>query len=173
MMRKALGCFAFLLFAAVLSAPPAAAQVGVAGGFSQGRTHLVLTAGTGSAFGEDYLVLGAGATYYLLDGLGAGLHYEYWSGGDPDLSKLTASLQYVFHQVRPVKPYVGGFYRRTNVDTLPDLDSVGARGGVYFASGRNAHFGVGMVYESYLDCSKSTYRSCDDTYAEVSLTFAF
>jgi hypothetical protein len=168
MVRKTLAGLAL-----ALAACSAAAQVGVASGFSQGRTHFVVTAGSGSAFGEDYVVLGVGATYYLLDGLGAGLHYEYWSGGDPDLSKLTASVQYVFHQVRPVKPYVGGFFRRTNVERLPDLDSVGARAGVYFNAGRNAYFGAGVVYESYLDCEKSTYRSCDDTYAEVSLTLAF
>jgi hypothetical protein len=168
MVRKTLAGLAL-----ALAACSAAAQVGVASGFSQGRTHFVVTAGSGSAFGEDYVVLGVGATYYLLDGLGAGLHYEYWSGGDPDLSKLTASVQYVFHQVRPVKPYVGGFFRRTNVERLPDLDSVGARAGVYFNAGRNAYFGAGVVYESYLDCEKSTYRSCDDTYVEVSLTLAF
>ena len=150
-----------------------AADVGVAGSFSKGRTHFVLTAGSGSAFDESYLVIGVGATYYLLDGLGAGLHYESWSGGDPDMSKLTASLQYVFHQMQAVKPYVGTFFRRTNIDGLADLDSVGARGGVYLAAGRNAYFGVGAVYESYLDCTKSVYRSCDSTYAEVSLTFAF
>jgi hypothetical protein len=71
------------------------------------------------------------------------------------------------------KPYVGTFFRRTNIDGLADLDSIGARGGVYFGVGRTAYLGVGGVYESYLDCSKSVYRSCDSTYGEVSLTFAF
>lgn len=150
-----------------------AADVGVAGSFSRGRTHFVLTAGSGSAFDESYLVIGVGATYYLLDGLGAGLHLESWTGGDPDMTKLTASLQYVFHPMQAVRPYVGGFFRRTSIDGLADLDSVGARGGAYLGAGRNAYLGVGVVYESYLDCTKSVYRSCDSTYGEVSLTFAF
>jgi opacity protein-like surface antigen len=169
MIKKALVAGALVL----AGSSAMAADVGVAGSFSKGRTHFVLTAGSGSAFDETYLVLGLGATYYLLDGLGAGLHYESWSGGDPDMTKLTASLQYVFHQMQVAKPYVGTFFRRTNIDGLADLDSIGARGGVYFGVGRNAYLGVGGVYESYLDCSKSVYRSCDSTYGEVSLTFAF
>jgi hypothetical protein len=32
---------------------------------------------------------------------------------------------------------------------------------------------LGGVYESYLDCEKSTYRECDSTYAEVTVTIAF
>jgi hypothetical protein len=44
---------------------------------------------------------------------------------------------------------------------------------VYIAAGKNMYFGVGGVYESYLDCSESTYVSCSNSYAELSLTFAF
>jgi hypothetical protein len=86
--------------------------------------------------------------------------------------KITPSVQYVFHQV-PLKPYVGAFYRRTSIDGLPDLDSAGARAGIYFQAGRNAYFGVGAVYESYLDCSTTVYRSCESTYGEATFTFAF
>jgi hypothetical protein len=89
------------------------------------------------------------------------------------MTKVTASLQYVLHQVQAVKPYVGTFFRRTNIDGLADLDSVGARAGAYLGAGRNAYVGLGVVYESYLDCSTSVFRSCNSTYAEVSLTFAF
>jgi len=154
-----------------LSFPAAAQQV--AGVFGKGRTHLVVTAGTGYAFDESYFVLGLGATYYLLDGLGVGLLFESWSGSDPGMTKITPSVQYVFHRVQVVKPYVGAFYRRTDVDGLPDLDSVGARAGAYLQAGRNAFIGLGAVYESYLDCEKSVYRSCDSTYGELSFTLAF
>lgn len=153
-------------------APVAAAQT-VAGTFGKGRTHFVLTAGSGYAFDESYLVLGLGASYYLLDGLSVGLFVESWSGADPGMTKITPSVQYVFHQVHPVKPYVGAFYRRTDIETLPDLDSVGGRAGVYFQAGRNVYLGLGAVYESYLDCNKGTYRECDSTYGELTLTFAF
>lgn len=169
MYKKALAAAGLALAASTATA----ADVGVAGAFSKGRMHFVATAGSGSAFDEDYLVLGLGASYYLLDGLGVGLHYEFWSGGDPDITKITGSLQYVFHQMQTVKPYVGGFYRRTDVDGLPDLDSVGGRAGVYVGAGRNAYLGLGVVYESYLDCNETQYRSCDSTYAEVTFTIAF
>jgi hypothetical protein len=169
MCKKALVVVSLALAASAATA----ADVGVAGAFSQGRMHFVATAGSGSAFDESYFVLGLGASYYLLDGLGVGLHYESWSGADPDITKITGSLQYVFHQMQTVKPYVGGFYRRTDVDNLPDLDSVGGRAGVYVGAGRNAYLGLGVVYESYLDCNETVYRSCDSTYAEVTFTIAF
>ena len=160
--------------AACACAGPAIAQsVGVAGGFSKGRTHVAVTAGTGYAFDESYLVLGLGANYYVVDGLSVGLALEWWTGSDPKLTKITPSVQYVFYQVQHVKPYVGAFYRRTKVEGLDDLDSAGARAGVYIQAGRNAYIGLGGVYESYLDCSETTYRKCDSTYAEISLTFAF
>ena len=145
----------------------------VAGVFSKGRTHFVVTAGNGYAFDESYLVLGVGVSYYLIDGLNIGLSFESWSGSDPGMNKITPSVQYVFHQNQTLKPYVGGFYRRAYIDGLPDINSVGARAGVYLNAGRNAYIGIGAVYESYVDCSKTVYRDCDDIYPEVSFTIAF
>src|SRR5688500_11419412 len=110
------------VLAACALAAPASAQT-VAGGFAKGRTHFVFTAGTGYAFDETYLVVGLGANYYVVDGLNVGLHWEYWTGSDPKMSKLTPSVQYVFYQMNPVKPYVGAFYRRTYLERLEDLDS--------------------------------------------------
>ena len=171
-MKKTLA--AAVAAAACAFALPAMAQsVGVAGAFSKGKTHVVATAGTGYAFDESYLVLGIGASYYLIDGLNAGLALEFWTGSDPELMKITPSVQYVFYQVQTVKPYVGAFFRRTKIDGLDDLDSAGARAGVYIQAGRNVYLGLGGVYESYLDCNETTYRKCDSTYAEISLTFAF
>ena len=165
---------AAVVAAACAFAVPAMAQsVGAAGGFSKGRTHVVATAGTGYAFDESYLVLGLGASYFLTDGFNVGLMFEWWTGSDPEMTKITPSVQYVFYQVQHVKPYVGAFYRRTSIDGLDDLDSVGGRAGVYLQLGRNAYLGIGGVYESYIDCNEGTYRKCDSTYGEVSLTFAF
>ena len=171
-MKKTLAA-AVAATACAFALPALAQSVGVAGGFSKGKTHLVATAGTGYAFDESYLVLGVGASYYLLDGLNAGLAVEFWTGSDPSLTKITPSVQYVFYQVQTVKPYVGAFYRRTSIDGLPDLDSIGGRAGAYFQLGRNAYLGLGGVYESYLDCNTGTYRKCNSTYGEASLTFAF
>ena len=157
--------------AACALASPASAQ-NVAGAFSQGRTHFVVTAGSGYAFDQSYLVLGVGASYYLLDGLSAGLLVETWTGSNPGMYKVTPSLQYVFHQAA-LKPYIGGFYRRTEIDGLPSLDSAGGRAGIHFQMSRQAYLGVGAVYETYLDCSESIYRSCDSFYPEVIFTVAF
>jgi hypothetical protein len=169
MHARSLGAAALALAASAATA----ADGGVAGAFSRGRVHFAVTAGSGSAFDESYFVFGVGASYYVLDGLGVGIHYESWSGGDPDITKITGSVQYVFHQMQTVKPYLGGFYRRTDVSGLPDLDSIGGRAGVYIGAGRNAYLGLGLVYESYLDCSETIYRSCDSTYGEVTFTIAF
>ena len=157
--------------ATAASAPAAAADV--AGVFSQGRTHLAVVGGSGYAFDKSYLVLGVGASYYLADGLNIGLYAESWTGSDPSMYKLTPSVQYVFHQVPRVSPYIGVFYRRTYIDNLPNLDSAGGRAGVYIAAGGNAHVSGGVVYESYLDCNKAVYKSCSDTYPEIGITFAF
>ena len=153
-------------------APPAEAQQ-VASSFGQGRTHVFITGGTGYAFDESYFVIGAGVTYYVIDGLGLGLSYESWTGSDPGVTKITPSVQYVFYQAGALKPYVGGFYRRTEIDGLPSLDSLGARAGAYLRTGSNAYFGFGVVYESYQDCTSSVYRKCESTYPELSFTVAF
>jgi len=171
-MKQGLAATVIAAVAAMTFAPPAAAQQ-VAGVFGQGRTHFFVSGGSGSAFDETYLVLGIGASYFLIDGLSVGLAFESWSGSDPSMYRITPSLTYVFYQAQTVKPYVGGFYRRTNIDGLPNADSVGARAGAYMQAGRNAFFGFGVVYESYLDCSRAVYRSCDSTYPELSFTIAF
>jgi len=145
----------------------------VAGLFSRGNTHFSIVAGNGYAFNESYLVVGAGISYYLFDGFNVGLHAEAWTGADPNIYKITPSVQYVFYQIPRFSPYVGIFYRHTDIDGLPDLDSTGARAGVYFPLGRHSYMGVGAVYENYLDCSASVYRDCTEVYPEFNLTFAF
>jgi outer membrane protein W len=171
MNRKLTGA-ALAIVAALASTPPARAA-DVAGAFSKGRTHFVVSGGSGYAFDETYFVLGLGVSYYVIDGLNVGLLLESWSGSDPRLYKLTPSVQYVFHRVPVLKPYIGAFYRRTYVEGQSDINSTGGRAGVYLQAGRNAFLGAGVVYESYLDCSKSVYRSCTSTYPEVSFTVAF
>ena len=152
---------------------PAAAQTVAAGsGFSKGRVHFFVGGGPGHAFDDDYFVLSLGASYYVIDGLALGLAYEKWTGGNPGMYKLTPSVTYVFQQPA-IKPYVGGFYRRTSIEDRPDLDSVGGRAGVYFQAGRNAYIGLGGVYESYLDCNENIFHTCHSTYAEVTFNFAF
>jgi hypothetical protein len=156
----------------ILTAFPASAS-DEAGMFGQGRTNFSLVAGNGYAFDSSYLVVGASATYYVLDGLGVGLSLENWSGADPGITKYAPFVQYVIYQASVVQPYLGGFYRHSSVSGQPSFESVGARAGFYIASGSNAYVSVGMVYESYLDCSNTVYSSCSSTYPEIGLTFAF
>jgi hypothetical protein len=163
----------FAVLVGTCATPLAHAQSASADVFSRGRLHGIVTAGSGSAFNETYFVIGAGVSYYLLDGLAVGVNLETWQGADPTLTKLTPSVQYVFYQVRTVKPYVGAFYRRTYISGLDDLNSYGGRAGAYVQLGRNAWLGLGAVYEKYADCRESVYRSCSDTYPEVTFTFAF
>jgi hypothetical protein len=171
MNRKLAG--AALVVVAAFASISSATAADVAGVFSRGRTHFVITGGTGYAFDESYLVLGLGVNYYVIDGLNVGLFLENWSGSDPKMNKITPSAQYVFYRVPVLKPYIGAFYRRTYIDGLSDINSVGGRAGVYLEAGRNAYLGAGAVYESYLDCNQSVYRSCNSTYPELSFTIAF
>jgi hypothetical protein len=158
---------------AAFALPLQATADAVGGNFSQGRANFAITGGTGYAFGDSYFVLGLGVNYYLFDGFAVGLSVESWSGSNPGLQKVTPSVQYVFPQIAHINPYVGAFYRRTFIDGLPDLDSVGGRAGVYIPAGRTAYVGIGAVYESYTDCNNTVYHSCSETYPEVSFTISF
>jgi len=166
---------AALLVLAVSLPQRGSADVGVGAGtsFGQGRATLSVFGGSGSAFSQSYFVLGVGANYYVVQGLGLGLNFESWLGNTPGIYKLTPNVQYVFTLIPSVQPYVGVFYRRVFVDDLSDLNSVGTRVGAYLPVGPNTHFGLGGVYEKYLDCNQSSYHSCDDFYPEISFTVSF
>ncbi|MDA8139514.1 MAG: hypothetical protein M0036_12760 [Desulfobacteraceae bacterium] len=141
--------------------------------FQAGSLQFSLVAGSGRAFYNDYLVLGVGAGYFLMDGLEIGLDSEAWLGNDPNIYKLSPQVKYVLPIDAPIRPYVGAFYRRTFIDGYDDQDSAGARGGVYFISSSNLYFGVGAVYEAYLDCDERLGISCNNVYPEISLSFSF
>lgn len=163
-----------LLLTILLLLPAMSARATAADGmFGQGAAQFSLLAGSGYAFNADYLIIGAGVNYYLLDGIGVGLSYENWSGNGPGISKTSPSIQYVFYQASSLQPYVGGFYRHVAIDGLPGINSVGGRAGVYFASGRSSVIGVGLASESYLNCQATIYSSCSETYPEVSIIFSF
>ncbi len=156
----------------VLSAVPASAAV-EAGMFGQGRTSFSLVGGNAYAFDNYYFVIGASASYYVRDGLGVGLSLEKWSGANPAISKYAPFMQYVFYQESSLQPYVGGFYRHTVIEGLPNINSVGGRAGVNFITGSNSFASIGLVYETYLDCQQAVYRSCSSSYPDFSLTFGF
>jgi len=155
-----------------IAALPAHAA-GASGMFGSGRTQFSLTAGNAYAFEKRYSVIGGSVSYYLAEGLGVGLSLARWSGEGPVITKYAPFVQYAFLPISGVRPYIGGFYRHTDIDGLPGLKSAGARGGVLMASGRNAYLGIGVVYEAYLDCQPSVYRVCRETYPDFNLSFGF
>ncbi|VAW94299.1 hypothetical protein MNBD_GAMMA21-745, partial [hydrothermal vent metagenome] len=103
--RTIMFIFGLTLFALMQSA-----QAGVAGAFEKGKMHFGIFGGSGSSFNDNYVVIGASFRYYLFDGLNLGIAAETWTGGNPDINKLTPSIQYVFFQPSKVKPYIGAFY---------------------------------------------------------------
>jgi len=141
--------------------------------FSSGTMRLSIVVGSGYAFNNNYLLIGVGAGYFIANGLYLGLDYESWTGANPGINKLSPRLDYVLNTRGAMRPYAGIFYRRTMIDGLDDMDSVGGRAGLYLMSGKNLYVGAGVVYESYLSCDTATYTSCSDTYPEIVVAFSF
>ena len=72
-----------------------------------------------------------------------------------------------------VQPYAGIFYRRTTIEDYRNLETAGARAGVYFLSGRSAYFGVGVAEEVHLNCDRTVYTYCAETYPELLFAVIF
>ena len=153
-----------------------AATVGTGGigtAFSKGSTTLGIVAGSGSAFNDNYVILGVGVGYYVARGLELGIDAQYWFSGDPAISKISPQIRYVFTQPRVVKPYIGAFYRRTFVDSdiFEDYSSYGGRAGAYFSTSGRVYIGGGLVYEEYTDCNR--FVDCSNTYPEILFQVSF
>ncbi|MEJ2179029.1 MAG: hypothetical protein P8Y28_00995 [Gammaproteobacteria bacterium] len=152
-----------ILFSASISASP----------FDRGRSNIAISAGSGSAFNDDYIILGLGYGYYLTNGLQLGIGFDFWLNGSPSVYQVTPEIQYVFHQVPKVKPYIGAFYTRSYIENYDDLDAVGYRAGLYFVTSGNTYIGIGGAYRKYQDCTESVYTDCSNTYTELSFLFTF
>ena len=141
--------------------------------FKKGSRRISIAAGSGRTFANDYMIFGLGAGYYVIDGLEFGLDGEAWLGGDPDIYKLSPQVKYVLPVKSHIRPYIGTFYRRIFIDGLDDLDTIGARGGVYFIPNEKWFVGIGAVYESYLNRDDDIHSSSDDIYPEITISFSF
>jgi hypothetical protein len=141
--------------------------------FSKGSPSLTLTLGSAWIGSNDYLIMGAGLGYYVIDGLEVGVDGAIWLFDSPTIGTLTPQIKYVVHQLPIIKPYIGTFYRHYFVgDDIEDLDSVGARVGVYIVSGKGAYFGIGGLYEHMLDCNENVLE-CDSWYPEFLVGISF
>lgn len=185
-LQKYIGCnmkiknaFPVLLTTLCLSQTAAAATVGsgsVSTAFSKDSTSISAFVGSGSAFNDNYVILGVGVGYYLAQGVELGIDAQYWMSGDPSITKITPKITYVFTQPKLIKPYVGAFYRQTFYGdykgrSIDDQSSYGGRTGAYFSTNNGVYIGGGVVYEEYLDCKQLS--DCSTTYPELIFTVSF
>jgi hypothetical protein len=162
-----------IVFAALLVMPLMFSTANAAGPFDKGRSSVTFHLGAGSALNDDYIMLGLGYGYYLVNGLRAGIQFDFWLDGDPAIYQVTPEIAYVFHMAQHIKPYVGAFYRRSYIEGLDDLDALGYRAGVYVIAGGGTYIGVGGAYSEYQDCEESVYTDCSSTYTEVTFMVSF
>lgn len=142
-----------------------------AAAFSEGSVSFDIVAGAGSAFNQNYTVLGVGIGYYVVKGLEVGIDVQHWFSGEPSITKVSPQVKYVFSELGSIKPYAGAFYRETFIESQSDEGSFGFRGGVFFSSSDGMHIGAGIVYEEYLDCEKVI--ECSTSYPEVIFSLHF
>ena len=144
---------------------------GLGSAFSRGNTSFGIVAGSGRAFQNDYIILGAGVGYYVLDGLELGIDVQHWFSGNPSITKVSPQVKYVFTQPTRIKPYVGIFYRTTFIEGISNEDSYGGRAGAFFSGSNGVYIGGGIVYEKYQDCSR--FVNCSTSYPEIIISVSF
>jgi len=144
---------------------------GLSTAFSKGNVNLGIVAGTGEAFRENYIILGVGAGYYVLNGLELGVDVQHWFSGNPAITKVSPQIKYVFTQAKSIKPYVGVFYRTTFIEDLNNENSFGYRLGAFFSGSNGVYIGGGIVYEEYENCSR--FVDCSNTYPEIIISVSF
>jgi hypothetical protein len=142
------------------------------GPFAKGQKRFAFVGGYASAYGDDYLFIGAGAGVFVADGLDVGVDMEAWFLGQPTIYKLSPQIRYTYWKPIHTKPYVGAFYRRTFVVDFQDADSVGGRGGIYYEGDSGTIVGGGVVYERFLDCDNAL-GDCDELYPEFVFALSF
>lgn len=137
----------------------------------QGQPRFAVTAAAGSAFQNDYFVLGGGFGFFVLDGFELGVESEVWIGRDPTISKLGPSATYAFHFIETFPPYVGIFYNHWFISNdMVDADTLGARVGCFYVGSDAFYVGLGLTFERLLgDCGED----CHQFYPELSIRSAF
>ena len=165
-----------LLSVSKITLAASAGTGGVSTAFSKNSTSVGVVLGSGSAFNDNYLILGVGVGYYVVKGLELGIDLQRWISGEPSITKLSPHIKYVFTQPKVIKPYIGAFYRRTYYGDykgieLDDQDSFGYRAGAYFSTDNRVYIGGGIVYEEFKDCS--AFTECSITYPEILFTVSF
>jgi hypothetical protein len=141
--------------------------------FTAGSGRLSLAFGSATALHHNYSIFGIGMGYFAADDIEVGLDVESWSGNSPRIEQVSPQARFVLRRDGIIQPYMGAFYRRTLIDGYPDQNTLGARAGVYFLTGRNAYFGAGLAQEFHLKCDRTVYSSCSETYPELLFAVIF
>jgi hypothetical protein len=140
--------------------------------FDQGRFGLTAGAGTTSAFGARYLAIGAGASYFVLDGVAIGVGTQVQWGDGPTIFRTTPELRYVVQPLVgrfPLIPYVAGFYTHWFIgERRNDVDAIGTRGGLLYVSG-SVILGLGVAYEHLVSACA---MDCSLVYPDITLSVA-
>jgi hypothetical protein len=140
--------------------------------WDQGHVSLSIVLSSQKSFGDSYFVAGAGAGFFVLDGLEVGASAVHWFGGDPGVTVASPEVRYVAVPLGwPLLPYVGGFYTHFFIGgELADADSLGTRIGLLYHQGGGIIVGVGAAFERFIsDCNDD----CSTVYPEVSVGFTF
>lgn len=157
-----------------LSFLPAAALAGdEAYPFNKGRSRFSVEVSSTRAFNNSYTAVGLGVGYYVIDGLEVGLDGDAWFGNEPNIYRISPGLRYIIYSLQTVKPYAGVFYRRTFIENTEDQNEAGGRAGVTVMTGPRTNFSVGLVYDRRINCDKTIYFSCSETYSELSFAVLF
>lgn len=140
--------------------------------FDQGRFGLSFGAGSTTAFGGRYFVIGGGGGYFVLDGLELGLAAAHQWGDGPSITRLTPAVRYVVQPLVgkfPLVPYAGVFYSHWFIgDAYADQDAIGTRGGLLYVSG-SVVLGLGIAYEHIVsECT----MDCDAIYPDLTISIA-
>ncbi len=172
LLRWSLSTLLILILSATGEARAAQANESAAP-FNQGSGRLSILFGNGTAFDQNYSVIGLGAGYYVADGVEASLAFETWQGNSPHIERVTPGVNVVLYSFSGIKPYLGAFYRRTFIEDHGSRNEAGVRAGGIVLTGPRVYIGAGIVYDARLNCDRAIYSSCSDVYPELLIALLF
>ncbi|NEW60931.1 hypothetical protein GSY74_06505 [Sulfurovum sp. bin170] len=142
-----------------------------AGGiFSVGHKNISITAGTDTAYGNTYTVMGIDAHYFIVDNISMGISYHTWLGDDPSINQITIPMTYHIPLNIGFSPYLGGFYSRTMIgEDNNDYNSYGGRVGMTMQTSPSSYMSFGWVQEFNENGDNVSSRG----YPEVSAGISF
>ncbi len=145
--------------------------------FEKGRSSVGIVAGSSSYNGDVYTIIGVEYNYFVMDGLSVGSGYRGWFGGDSTINQLTIASNYYILYSKKLRPYIGGFIKKTfeNNNYIEDrnYELYGIRGGLAVAMSPNSYASFGYAYEKYTNCTESFFQECSSAYPELVFSLAF